>query len=347
MSDSLSHGSITVRDLALVAGKPHRPHLLAWAKGATKVEAYVSFLFPEGVELVRDLLKDAPVDLTVSTYLRATRKAALMELLTLLKSSPSHPLRVRVATRDKDGFHGKVYRYTYGDGAARIVVGSANLSKGGLDGGGEVSLTVAGDAEAVPDLDGSDFAALVDAAWATAAKSAPLAGVIAGYEESKFLRRLGAELYSDVVSFVGVGETDDQEDEALEYASEAPTGDLQGELVGNRTGHDDHFIFDPALKKHAKWAPLARRLEPGSFVFWGPEGGDSLQGHRLLARYEGMAPPLDEPHLILFVRTIPGAVLPRTPATWRNRPIPREALSENKKLLAALAADLTTPETDE
>lgn len=344
MSDTASHGLITLRHLALIAGEPHRPDLLAWASGATKVAAYVSFLFPEGVAFIRDLLRDAPVDLTVSTYLRATRKAALTELLTLLRSSPPHPLRVRVATGDKDGFHGKFYRYTYGDGTARLVVGSANLSKSGLDGEGEVSLTVAGDAESVPDLDGSEFAALVDAGWATAAKPAPLARVIRGYTESMYLSRLAAELYSDVASFVGVGETDDQEDDALERASEAPARDLDGTLVGNRLGHDTHFIFDPALRKHAKWTMLARRLEPGTFVFWGREGGKALHGHRLLARYEGIAPPLANAHMILFLRTIPGADVPRTPATWRNRAIPREALPPDAAL--ALAADLWAPATE-
>lgn len=335
--------SLRVRELELLAGKPHRPSLSAWAEGATQVEVFVSFLFPEGVALVRELLKLSPVDLTVSTYLRATRKAALSELLILLKSSPPHPLRVRVATGDKDGFHGKVYRYTYGDGTARIVVGSANLSKGGLDGGGEVSLTVAGKADVVPGLDGSEFAALVDTAWATAAKPGRLERVIARYQESKFMGRVGAEVYSDVVSFVGVGESDTQEDQALEYASKAPTGDLDGELVGSRAGHDDHFIFDPALKKHAKWASLARRLEPGCFVFWGPEGDDTLQGHWLTARYEGMAPPLSRPHIILFVRGIEAAKLDRTAATWRNRLIPREELPPH--VAQALAADTTPPET--
>ncbi|MBK9371669.1 MAG: hypothetical protein IPN01_36180 [Deltaproteobacteria bacterium] len=92
-----------MQDLALLAGTPHGKRLEEWAEGATQIHVFVSFLFPEGVKLVKTLLKHAPVDLIVSTYLRATRKQALVDLLAVLKrtKAKANKLQVKVATGDK------------------------------------------------------------------------------------------------------------------------------------------------------------------------------------------------------------------------------------------------------
>lgn len=342
MSDG--QASITVHDLAVLAGKPHRESLLTWAQGATTVRIFVSFLFPEGVALVRELLKLAPVDLTVSTYLRATRKAALVELLDVLKASKSKRLRVRVATGDKDGFHGKVYRYTYGDGTARVVVGSANLSKGGLRGRGEVSMTVAGSDQTVPDLSDQDVPALRNQSWSTNKDSALLEAVIAGYAESNLGRKLGDADSSDVYSFVDVTLASDSEVEAAACVSDADPGELDGEMDGKAEDGDLPLVIHPG--HHKAWARMGSGMEIGEVVLLGWKGKKSLRAYRLARRYEGVVSPLRARRIFLFLRRIPSAKLSRKDLQWKNRVVPREDLPSG--LLALIdAAPLRQPEGTE
>jgi hypothetical protein len=343
MSDSHGaspSGAKALYELALLAGAPHGASLIDWAQGAKKIRVIVSFLFPEGVRLVGELLKHAPVDLTVSTYLRATRKAALLELLALLKSSPG--LRVRVATGDKDGFHGKVYRYTYDDGTARIVVGSANLTQTGLHGHGEVSLTAVGPQGSMPKLGRANMPALRDPRWATMEDPAALKDVLRWYRERKLGAELGEAVVSDVASFVEIGESSPSENAFIEFVWNAPDGDREGRMEGDPAPADEQFIINPA--KDGLWATLAGRLELGDVVFLAWDGEKTLNAHRLLARYTGKGPKLKRPRIVLFLKAIPQANFAGTTRLLVDRMVPREELP--KKVLAALAAELTTLETD-
>ena len=338
--------SIAVQDLALLAGEPHGERLEEWAEGATQIHVFVSFLFPEGVKLVKTLLKHAPVDLVVSTYLRATRKQALVDLLAVLKrtKAKANKLRVRVATGDKDGFHGKFYRFEYADGTARVVVGSANLSGPGLNGRGELSLTVAGPQGTLPSLDPDTIPALNGSIWATAEEPKPLEDVIKGYQESVLGRDLNRTVYSDVVSFADVGESDDAEDAFIKDVRNTPTMDLRGTLDGSRDGSDDEFIFNPADPGNKAWKELATQAKIKDFVFLQLKG-KKYHGYRLLGRYQGRANSPLEPQIILFLREIKGATETSDAAMWKNRWVPREKLPDHIAALLNADPDPTPPET--
>lgn len=338
--------SIAVQDLALLAGTPHGERLEKWAEGATQIHVFVSFLFLEGVDLVKTLLKHAPVDLIVSTYFNSTREQALRDLLALLKrtKAKANKLRVKVAHGPSDGYHGKFYRFVYADGTARVVVGSANLSKTGLDGLGEVSLMVAGLADTIPSLNPEAIPSLKDKDWATAEQPEPLEDVIGSYQESTLGSGLNLRVYSGVVSFVNVDEGDDEEKEGIKCVKSTLTQDLPGTLEGERDGSDEEFIFDPAGKGLKGWAKLATQAKMNDYVFLGSDGG-TFHGYRLLARYRGIAAPLKRPQIILFLKKIPGATHRSTAPMWQDKWVPREKLPDHIAALLNADPDPTPPET--
>jgi hypothetical protein len=337
---------IIVQDLALLAGKPHGERLEEWAEGATQIHVFVSFLFAEGVDLVKTLLKHAPVDLIVSTYFNSTREQALVDLLALLKSKRTSPnkLRVKVAHGPSDGYHGKFYRFVYADGTARVVVGSANLSRTGLEGLGEVSLMVAGLADTIPSLNPEAIPSLKDKDWATAEQPEPLVEVISSYNESELGGDLNRRVYSDVASFADVGESDDKEDAFIEDVRITPMMDLRGTLDGSRDGSDDELIFNPADPDNNAWKELATQAKIKDFVFL-QLLGKTFHGYRLLGRYQGRANSSLEPHIILFLKRIPGATHRSTAAMWQNQWVPREKLPDHIAALLNADPDSTPPET--
>jgi hypothetical protein len=131
-----------------LAGKPHGERLEEWAEGATQIHVFVSFLFPEGVKSRQDAPQArarGPDRQHLLPRDTQSRRSWTCSPSSRRKKASPNKLRVKVAHgRDKDGFHGKFYRFVYADGTARVVVGSANLSGPGLEGLGELSLTVAG-----------------------------------------------------------------------------------------------------------------------------------------------------------------------------------------------------------
>lgn len=338
--------SIAVQDLALLAGEPHGERLEEWAEGATQIHVFVSFLFPEGVKLVKTLLKHAPVDLIVSTYLRATRKQALVDLLAVLKrtKAKANKLQVKVATGDKDGFHGKFYRFVYADGTARVVVGSANLSGPGLNGRGELSLTVAGPQGTLPSLDPDTIPALKGSEWATAEKPKPLEEVISSYNESVFGGDLNRRVYSNIASFAGVDDGTDDEKAGIECIKNTLAQDLPGTLEGRRDGSDEQLIFDPADDDLKVWGEMATLAKLHDFVFLGTEDG-VFTGYRLLAKYRGIAAPLERPQIILFLKKIPGATETSDAPMWQDKWVPREKLPRPLAALLNADPDPTPPET--
>ena len=329
--------AIRVRELEILAGKPHRERLVAWADQARKVRVTVSFLFPDGVRLVEDLLEHAPVDLTVSTYMGATRTAALKALLQLLEhpKAGGKPLRVRVACGDTDGLHAKIYRYTYQDGSARLVVGSANLSASGLDGCGETSLVVAGPKARIPDFRGSDFPALLDRRWATVKDPSPLADAIEGYQESAFSGGFGERVTSTFASFVEVGDADEDDFTFIAHAASTPDAGLRGARDGSPAGNDQQLIIDPADDDQREWAALASQMVPGEIAFLAWEGRKTLHAYRILSKYRGLGPPFPTERIVLYLREIRGAALRGKHAVLRNRRIPRKEMPP--KLLALLS----------
>jgi superfamily II DNA or RNA helicase len=109
----------------------------------------VAFVMSSGVDLLeadlrRALLRGAKIQLLTTDYLDVTEPAALRRLLALGESC-----EVRVFVAGARSFHPKAYLFERDDGGGRAFIGSANLSRSGLDGGIEWTW-------AVLDSDGGD-----------------------------------------------------------------------------------------------------------------------------------------------------------------------------------------------
>jgi superfamily II DNA or RNA helicase len=97
----------------------------------------VAFVMTSGVELLeadvrRALLRGARLQLLTTDYLDVTEPDALRRLLEL-----GSGCEVRVFVAGSRSFHPKAYLFEREDGSGRAFVGSANLSRSGLDGGVE------------------------------------------------------------------------------------------------------------------------------------------------------------------------------------------------------------------
>lgn len=102
----------------------------------------VAFVMTSGIELLdadlrRALLRGAHIQLLTTDYLDVTEPGALRQLLGL-----GSGCEVRVFLAGPRSFHPKAYLFERDDGSGRAYVGSANLSRSGLDGGVEWTWTV-------------------------------------------------------------------------------------------------------------------------------------------------------------------------------------------------------------
>lgn len=102
---------------------PIRARMQEWARGAEHIDVAVACLGPSGLILLDEFLDGASVDLTVSVYLRGTRRDVLEALQRKLAEVrlDGRRLRVRVAQQlDKGRFHGKTVRFSYSYLAAAL-----------------------------------------------------------------------------------------------------------------------------------------------------------------------------------------------------------------------------------
>lgn len=133
-------------DMMLLRNGPAGGHKEAIAElmdGATSISIAVAFLKTSGLQAIIEGLRErlcdgACVEVFVGTDFFHTDPEALRTLLDLSRTDPS--LSIQLAKADpRSTFHPKLY-LGVGDRQARVVVGSANLTGGGLGGNEEVSV---------------------------------------------------------------------------------------------------------------------------------------------------------------------------------------------------------------
>jgi superfamily II DNA or RNA helicase/HKD family nuclease len=102
-----------------------------------RAQLAVAFVMSSGVDLLdadirRALLRGASIYLLTTDYLDVTEPDALRRLLAL-----GEGCEIRVFVAGSRSFHPKAYLFEREDGSGRAFIGSANLSRSGLDGGVE------------------------------------------------------------------------------------------------------------------------------------------------------------------------------------------------------------------
>jgi hypothetical protein len=136
----------------------------------------------------------------------------------------------------------------------------------------------------------------------------------------------------------------DDEKAGIECIKNTLAQDLPGTLEGRRDGSDEQLIFDPADEDLKVWGEMATLAKLHDFVFLGTEDG-VFTGYRLLAKYRGIAAPLERPQIILFLKKIPGATETSDAAMWQDKWVPREKLPDHIAALLNADPDPTPPET--
>jgi hypothetical protein len=251
------------------SGSPLHSHIKSWAKGADHIDVAVAYLGQSGLDLIDELLKSATVDLTVSLYLRGTRKRVLQALEARLSGEVpgGDRLRVRVARElDKGGFHGKLVRFSYtAQSTARLIVGSVNWTSHGLESAGEVSVVVHGDANemavAFPPLDAES----VDlTAWATPEDPGPLRDAIIGYEDQQRFPGLDNRMSSRFWRISGVVDASEQLEELVEEVRDGTAAMAEGD--GEYTS-DSTFISPVGGKAESVRRRVAASVSVGDVVF--------------------------------------------------------------------------------
>lgn len=125
----------------------HASRFLPYFKEATEFHCYVAFASESGIDLIWDDLEGAleggmTARFVVGLDFYRTHPDALCSLQSLVedyKKKGQVSLHISADGR-KSMFHPKVYVFKYADDTCRIVIGSANLTQGGLSGNHEVSL---------------------------------------------------------------------------------------------------------------------------------------------------------------------------------------------------------------
>lgn len=130
-------------------GNPKTDHVSKFStyfKGATEFHCYVAFASDSGIDLLWDDLEGALEDgmtarFVVGLDFYRTHPNALYNLQSLVENYEKGQISVHISANGrKSMFHPKVYVFKYADDTCRIVIGSANLTQGGLSGNHEVSL---------------------------------------------------------------------------------------------------------------------------------------------------------------------------------------------------------------
>ncbi len=218
-----------------IVGEAHQSKLEALAAGAVKVEVSVAFLTDTGAHFILGLARGRDVELTVSLYMGVTRSSALKLLHKHLTTDAGAMLKVRVAQAMVAGFHGKVYGFQYADRSSAWVVGSANATHTGLNGGGDVSVIVR-DPPVGFALPVESNNPLKLSAWATAAQPGPLAEIIETYRESVTRGGKFEEDAGSVWFLTGLRDASTAERKAVD---ELAAGIGQG-AAGENSGEQEH-----------------------------------------------------------------------------------------------------------
>lgn len=126
--------------------KDHESKFSTYFKGATEFHCYVAFASDSGIDLLWDDLEEAleagmTARFVVGLDFYRTHPDALYNLQSLVEDYKKGQVSLHIsAVGRKSMFHPKVYVFKYEDNTCRIVIGSANLTHGGLSGNHEVSL---------------------------------------------------------------------------------------------------------------------------------------------------------------------------------------------------------------
>jgi len=123
----------------------HTSQFSTFFKGATEFHCYVAFASDSGIDNLWDDLELALNDEMTARFVVGldfyqTHPNALYSLQGLVEDYKGQVSLHISAEGRKSIFHPKVYVFMYADDTCRLVIGSANLTHGGLSGNHEVSL---------------------------------------------------------------------------------------------------------------------------------------------------------------------------------------------------------------
>ena len=114
----------------------------------TSKKAYISvaFLKNSGLRLIMDQLKnflsnDGELLIIAGQNFGLTEPEALLSLLDLLKNYPASKLYLYKAESADNIFHPKMYLFEADEGC-KIILGSANMTKGGISSNMEISISI-------------------------------------------------------------------------------------------------------------------------------------------------------------------------------------------------------------
>jgi HKD family nuclease len=136
-----------VIELVSNSGGSHLAVLLELLASADRIVICTAFLKSSGEKLLEKSLiaalrRGASIDIFAGSNFYQTEPAALERLLAIFQTEPSKARLYLTDLQGQSTFHPKLYWFTHGV-KETLVVGSANLTSGGLQGNDELSLSVA------------------------------------------------------------------------------------------------------------------------------------------------------------------------------------------------------------
>lgn len=270
-----------------IVGESHNQTVRLLAEHATRMELNISFLGDAGAELILELAGIAPVDLTVSSYMRVTRRSALERLLGELvgQSVRGARLRVRVATREIQGFHGKAYGFHYADRPSAWLVGSANLTDSGQSGLGDVSVMFAGSLPPFP-WSASLEAHLRMTRWAERGCPTPLREFIKGYADNPYRGGPFEEDHTVVCFLAGVCEASPSDWTFVQNAVRGEADDQESPIGDADASNDCWQLIVNSTSDSAKFRVL-NACRVGDVVVRGWKGQELIQAYPIRGLVRG------------------------------------------------------------